>query len=273
MNDTSSDGSLSVPEADGVLDNDSDEDDEELTAHVLVTTSHGTLDLNEDGSFTYDPDDGFHGEDTFTYRAYDGTEYSDAATVTITVNDPPLAMDDAYDVDEDGTLTIDAPGVLEDDTDADGDTLTMKVITHPVHGTLTPNADGSFTYKPNANYHGDDMFTYVANDGYADSATATVTITVHSVNDAPVAVADEYETDQDVKLTVAAPGVLANDTDVEGDSLTAVISVYPSHGSVTPLTDGSFEYTPDAGFTGVDTFKYTVNDGSLEYVKGLCAFE
>src|SRR5205807_685692 len=103
----------------------------------------------------------------------------------------------------------------------------------PSHGSLTLNANGSFVYTPAANYNGGDSFSYKANDGTADSNIATVTLTINAVNDAPVAVDDAYRTDEDTTLTIAAPGVLANDSDVEGDALTAILVSGPSHGSLT----------------------------------------
>ena len=93
---------------------------------------------------------------------------------------------------------------------------------------------------------------------------ATVTSTVTPVNDAPVAVADSYSTDEDTALTVAAPGVLANDTDVDGDPLTAVMVSDPAHGTLTLNADGSFVYTPAANYNGADSFTYKANDGTAD---------
>ncbi len=106
--------------------------------------------------------------------------------------------------------------MLGNDSDADGDSLTAMVATGPAHGALTLNADGSFSYTPDANYHGADSFTYRANDGVADSAEATVTLTINPVNDAPVASGDAYTTDEDTALVIAAAGLLGNDSDVDG---------------------------------------------------------
>ena len=108
------------------------------------------------------------------------------------------------------------PGVLDGDTDVDGDPLTAVLVAGPSHGTLTLNANGSFTYTPNANYNGTDSFTYRANDGSAHSNVATVTITVNAVNDAPVADNDAYATNEDVHWWWPRRGVLDGDTDVEG---------------------------------------------------------
>ncbi len=185
---TNEDTALTVA-APGVLLNDTGSI---LTATVVTNPVNGTLTLNTDGSFIYTPNANFNGADSFTYKANDGTTDSNSATVSITVNpvnDDPVAVDDSYATDEDTPLNIAAPGILTNDTDVDvGTTLTASLVTNPVNGTLTLNADGSFTYTPAANFNGADSFTYKANDGTTDSNIATVAITVNPVNDAPVAV-------------------------------------------------------------------------------------
>jgi uncharacterized repeat protein (TIGR01451 family) len=120
-----------------------------------------------------------------------------------------------------------------------------------------------FVYIPFDDFNGTDSFEYKANDGQLDSNVATVTITVNPIDDAPVANDDSFGGNKDVALTVAAPGVLVNDSDVEGDALTAVLDTGPSSGTVTLHADGSFTYTPNAGFTGFDTFTYLVTAGGL----------
>jgi VCBS repeat-containing protein len=250
--------------APGVLGNDTDVDGDTLTATVVAQPAHGTLTLNPDGSFTYTPTANYHGPDSFTYHASDGTATSATTTVELTItadNDAPVAVDDTYTTVEDTALTVTAPGVLGNDSDVDGDTLTATVVAQPAHGTLTLNPDGSFTYTPAANYHGPDSFTYQANDGDASSATVIVELTVTADNDMPVAVADSYSTPQDTALTVPAPGVLDNDSDVDGDTLTAILGTGPAHGTLTLNPDGSFGYTPDAGYSGPDSFTYQANDG------------
>src|SRR6185369_8305403 len=120
-----------------------------------------------------------------------------------------------------------APGVLANDSDVDGDTLTAVLVSLPTHGSLTLNTNGSFSYVPAANYNGPDSFTYQANDGQANSGIATVSITITGVNDPPVAVNDSYTTPEDTTMNIAVPGVLANDSDVDGDSLSAVLVSQP----------------------------------------------
>jgi large repetitive protein len=249
------------------LGNDTDPENSALTAVIVNSTTNGALTLNADGSFTYTPTANFNGTDTFTYKANDGTNLSSAATVTITVNpanDAPVANNDSYNATEDTTLTVNATlGALANDTDIDGDSLTAVLVSNPTHGTLTLSADGSFTYIPNADFNGTDSFTYRANDGVTNSGTATVTINIAPVNDAPVANNDSYSVQSDSALNISAPGVLANDTDVENDPLTAVLATQPGHGAVTLNSDGSFTYTPAADYFGNDTFTYRANDGQL----------
>jgi VCBS repeat-containing protein len=263
---TDEDQTLNVS-APGVLGNDSDADGDSLSAVLVGDVSHGSLTLNPNGSFSYTPDAGYSGGDSFTYRANDGTANSGTATVTITVsevNNPPSASDDSYSTDEDQTLNVSAPGVLGNDDDPDGDTLSAVLVGDVSNGSLTLNSNGSFTYTPEANANGTDSFTYRASDGSLNSNTATVTITVSAVNDAPVAAGDSYTVAQDDTLSVSAPGVLGNDSDVDGDALSAVLVSDVSNGSLTLNSNGSFSYTPDAGYSGSDSFEYKANDGAAD---------
>ncbi len=177
------------------------------------------------------------------------------------VNVAPFAENDSYSVNEDGSLSV--KGVLDNDTDIDLDPLTVILVTGPSDGTLTLNSDGSFNYTPDANFNGSDSFTYKANDGLLDSNTVTVNITVDPINDAPVATGDAYSVDEDNALAVnAVSGVLNNDTDIDGDTLNAVLVNGPSNGTLTLNADGSFAYTPNADFGGNDSFTYRTDDGS-----------
>ncbi|MDQ4132190.1 MAG: Ig-like domain-containing protein, partial [Actinomycetota bacterium] len=254
---------LTVP-APGVLANDTDADGNLLTAGSASDPANGSVRLNADGSFTYTPDTNFAGTDTFTYSASDPDGNTDTATVTITVaegNDFPVAGDDFYRDDTPATpLTVPAPGVLANDTDADGDTLTAGSASDPPGGSVTLNPDGSFTYVADPLFSGRDSFTYTAREPSGGSDSATVTITVGAVNDAPVAADDAYTTAEDSPLTMAAPGVMANDADPNGDPVSAASPTTPANGTVVLNTNGSFTYTPDADFAGTDSFTYTVSD-------------
>jgi len=263
---TNEDTTLVVAAGSGVLANDADVEHDPLTAVLVSNVGHGTLTFNSNGSFTYVPVANYNGPDNFTYRANDGSLNSNIVTVSITViavNDPPVAVAESYSTNEDTTLTVAAgSGVLANDTDVDGDVLTAVVVTTTAHGSLTLNTNGGFSYVPAANYNGSDSFTYRANDGQANSNTVTVNITVIAVNDPPVGVVDSYATDEDVTLTVAAAnGVLANDTDVDGDALTATLLSSTTHGTLTFNADGSFSYIPNPHFRSADSFSYRASDG------------
>jgi len=257
--------SLAVPALTGVLVNDSDPNGLPLTAVLIGGTSNGALTLNPDGSFKYLPNGGYVGTDSFTYQASEGTVSSSTATVTITVaTKPPTANSDSYNTNANQTLMVPATtGVLVNDSDPQGYPLTAGVVTGPSHGTLNFNPDGSFNYTPNQGFAGTDSFTYDSNNGYSNSATpGTVTLTV--TGEPPVANSDSYNTNANQALTVpAVTGVLANDSDPQGNPLTAVVATQPSNGTLTLNPDGSFDYTPNQGFAGTDTFTYDVNDGYL----------
>lgn len=258
-----------VEAAPGVLANDTDPDGDALTTHLVSGPANGTLNLGHDGSFTYTPNAGFSGPDTFVYLAHDADDAQDTATVTITVgarpNAAPVANPDTYATDYQTALNVAAPGVLANDTDADGDALMAVNATQPANGSATVNADGSFTFTPNAGFSGTTTFTYVARDPFnADSSPATVTITVRPPPPvAPVAANDSYSTNYQTSLMVNAPGVLFNDTDGNNDPLTAVLAAGPANGTLVLNADGSFSYTPAAGFSGPDSFTYRASDGAL----------
>ncbi len=236
----------------------------------------GSLTFNPDGSYTFDPGTDFNslgeGETqdiTFTYTATDNDgNVSEPATVTITVtgvNDDPVAEDDAATTAEDTPLvsTIDLDA---NDTDVDGDTLSVTPGTFSTTqgGTIVIAADGSYTYTPAANFNGTDTVDYTVVDGNGGSDTGTLTVTVTAVNDAPVAVDDSASTAEDTPL-VSTVDLDANDTDVDGDALTVTPGTFATTqgGSITIAADGSYTYTPAAGFNGTDTVDYTVTDGAL----------
>ncbi|WP_289021129.1 Ig-like domain-containing protein [uncultured Salegentibacter sp.] len=201
---------------------------------------------------------------TATDQAGNVSEVCSFELVLETVNTAPTAVDDVYAVDQDAILNESAPGVLENDTDAEADNLTTSIVSTVSNGTLTLNSDGSFIYEPNTGYFGPDSFTYIANDGIDDSEVATVSITVNQVsptNTAPKAVDDVYAVDQDAILNESAPGVLENDTDAEADNLTVSIVSTVSNGTLTLNSDGSFIYEPNTGYFGSDNFTYVANDG------------
>jgi uncharacterized protein len=175
-------------------------------------------------------------------------------------HDAPIGEGDEYTTAEDSSLQVNAPGVLSNDSDPDGMSLTAALVTGPAHGTLALQPDGSFSYTPEANYAGTDSFTYAASDGSLSSDVVTVSIEVTAVNDAPVARPDTLTVRKNSSATVVA---LANDTDVEGDALTVAAFTQGAHGEVKySVKNRNFRYTPDRGFKGTDSFTYTISDGN-----------
>ncbi|MBO9998673.1 MAG: tandem-95 repeat protein [Cyanobacteria bacterium SID2] len=238
-----------------VLSNDTDIDGDTLSVSSVGTPTNGTVALNPDGTVTYTPNAGFSGTDNFTYEVSDGN-LTDTATVALAVNpvnDAPVAADDSFNGDEDTNLN---GNVLANDSDPDNDPLTASLLSDVSNGSLTFNPDGSFTYTPNANFNGSDSFTYEVSDGSLTD-TATVALAVNPVNDAPVASNDSFTTDENVAFS---NNVLSNDSDPDGDSLTATLLSNPSQGNLTFNGNGSFTYTPNANYSGGDSFTYEVND-------------
>lgn len=177
-------------------------------------------------------------------------------------NSPPVARTDTYSTAEDAALTTTATtGVLANDTDVNGNALTAQLVSGPSHGVLDLRADGTFTYTPTADYTGLDTFTYRASDGFATSATTTVSLNVVvAVDNPPIAADDSYNAVEATELTVpAGSGVLSNDSD---PALTAQLVSGPSHGALTLNPDGSFTYTPAANFSGTDFFSYRASAGA-----------
>ncbi|WOJ95024.1 retention module-containing protein [Congregibacter variabilis] len=356
-----------------VLDNDSDPESEALSVVGNTEPANGTVVLNPDGSFIYEPNDGFSGEDSFEYTITDENGNTDTTVVTINVaeevpttppvtpplappappvNVGPVAGNDSQTLSEDTPITI---NVLGNDSDSDGSLIpgSVSIVGGPVNGTVTVNANGTVTYTPNADYAGADSFTYTVtdNDG-AVSNVATVNLTIDPVDDSPVSVDLEAQssedadavsvdvsgnfTDVDSTLTYSATGlpaglsidpatgvisgtidnsasqlgggvysvtvtatdgvnpsvsesfdwtvsnpgpdavddtqgaaedtaldisVLANDTDVDGDTLSIVSFTQPTNGTVTDNGDGTLKYTPNANYNGPDSFTYTISDG------------
>ena len=252
--------------APGLLANDTDADGNPLTAALVGSVSHGGITVNANGSISYVPTAGYTGprqlhlpgqrrQPRFQHRHRQPDRHRDQQR--------PGRGQRQLQHPRNTTLTVAAPGVLANDTDAEGNPLTAAVVASVAHGTLTLGANGSISYVPTTGYTGPDSFTYRANDGSLNSNTATVSLTVTATNSAPVAVADSYSTPKNTSLVVAAPGVLANDTDADGNPLTAAVVATVTHGTLTLGTNGAVSYVPTAGYVGSDSFTYQANDGTV----------
>ena len=252
------DDSTTVDEDDSVvvsvLGNDSDQDSDPLTVSIVTQGTNGAV-TTDGTTVTYTPVADYNGIDSFTYTITDG-EFSDTATVSVTVNavnDAPVVTGESVTIDEDGAIVI---SVLTNDSDVEGDSLTVTAVTQGVCGSATTDGT-SITYTGNADCSGLDSITYTVSDGELTD-TASVSVTINPVNDAPVATDDSVTVDEDSSVVVS---VLNNDSDI--DSSISVASVTQgANGAVT--TDGTtVTYTPVADFNGVDSFTYTITDGSL----------
>ncbi|MCB8978743.1 MAG: tandem-95 repeat protein [Ardenticatenaceae bacterium] len=252
---TNEDTDVTIP----VLTNDKEFDGDTLSVTSTTSPQNGEIVVNEDNTITYTPESNFYGSDSFTYTVGDGTGLTDTGTVLITVspvNDAPDTADDVATTDEDSSVVID---VLANDSDIEGDSLSITSLTTPAQGTATVNPDNTITYAPNANYFGTDSFSYSVADSQGGTATAMVTVTIEPVNDTPQAADDSVSTPED---TAAVVNVLANDSDIDGDLLTVLSATQPVNGTVIVNADQTITYTPAPSFNGTDTFVYTVSDGA-----------
>ncbi|HEY3282266.1 MAG TPA: Ig-like domain-containing protein [Armatimonadota bacterium] len=240
-----------------VLANDTDPEGDPLTAALAAAPSHGTATAAVGGSFSYTPAPGYHGVDTFTYTASDGHGGTATGTVTVTVylpNRPPAAQDDT------GSTTTGTPvtlPILANDTDPDGDVLSLVSVTPPAHGTANPSSRG-IVYIPSPGFVGVDCFTYIVTDPLGALASAEVTVTVRPANQAPTALAQSVRTAEDAPVAVTLSGV-----DPEGEALSFTLLAGPSHGTLTG-TAPILVYTPSADYAGEDSFTFSVSDGALD---------
>ncbi|HKV09169.1 MAG TPA: Ig-like domain-containing protein, partial [Thermoanaerobaculia bacterium] len=257
---TAAGNSATVPEDSSVLinvlANDSDVDGDTLSIASFTQGTKGSVSASG-GSLLYTPNPNANGADSFTYTIEDPSGATATATVSVTitaVNDPPVATADSFTINEDGGTGL---AVLANDFDVDGDSLTISAVTQGSHGSVTRLATSVF-YIPVTNYFGTDSFTYTVSDGKGGTATATVSMTINSVNDVPVTTNDSASTNEDTPVTVS---VLTNDSDADGDPLTITSATNGTKGAVTVNAGATVTYTPNLNANGVDSFTYTISDG------------
>ena len=249
-----------------VLANDTDIEGDNISASLISGPNNGTLTFREDGTYTYTANATFMGTEAFTYQACDDGTPSACATATVTItvrplNYAPQAQDDNFTAEEDQVLE---GNLAANDTDINpNDVLTVDVdpLQAPQHGTVTLQTDGSFVYTPEANFFGADSSAYrICDNGEPVLCdTAWLMIRITPVNDAPVAVDDEFSITEGEEIVGE---VLANDYDIEGSQLGEVMLVnLPSFGTIALQTDGTFTYEPQTAFVGEDQFTYQICDG------------
>ena len=249
----------------GTLDAE-DAEGNDMKFYLDAEPTHGSVTVNLDGSYTYSPDENYVGNDSFTVYADDEQPenhrgVSGEVKVTVTpVNDPPVAEDDTAATDEDVSVLI---AVLTNDTDVDlpSDTLSVLTVGAPSHGT-TAKEGNEIRYVPTGDWSGTDSFSYSIKDSEGEVDTATVTVTVNPINDAPVAHEDSVTTDEDTAIDIAAT---ENDVDPDiayGDAITVTDPGTASHGTLS-VVDGKIRYTPALNYYGPDEFTYTISDGDV----------
>ncbi|MBZ0256165.1 tandem-95 repeat protein, partial [bacterium] len=273
------DNALTVA-APGVLANDVDPEDDPLSVELMPGYDDGRLTLNADGSFAFTPEENFNGEAFYSYRSFDG-EFESVASIIFhvtPVNDAPVAMDLSFPIYEDTQLMIPLDSLTIMATDPDGDPVQLNEIiisASPEHGSVSIGSDMpgmpnpamlNLTYIPEPDFYGEDSFFYQVTDGVDWSEPAEVVIYVSATSDAPVSTPDVYALFEDEVLSVTAPGVLGNDIDVDGDSLSAVLVQGVSDGLFTLNVDGSIEFAPAADFNGSVTATYQADDGDVDTV-------
>ena len=259
----------------GIILNDLDPDDDNLlvslssamdpdvktgtlnNVHTSFRTKNGFVSLNQNGSFTYTPNRNFFGVENFVYKVTDGSLNSNLAIVTIrvnAVNDPPIARNDFYTTAEDVPVS---GTVFPNDSDPDNDPLRYTLVVPPTIGSLVFQADGTFVYTPENNFHGVVTFSYQVCDpnGLCDQAVATITVT--PVNDPPVAIDDLFYIQRNLQISAT---VAPNDKDPDNDPLIFSLITQPTNGTITFNVNGSFTYQPRSGFKGRDTFNYRICD-------------
>ncbi|MEZ7516057.1 Ig-like domain-containing protein, partial [Flavobacterium frigidarium] len=249
-------------------DTDADGDTLTVTAGTFATVEGGEIIIAADGSYTYQSATGFVGTDSYIYTVGDG-QTTATGTVTFTVNAPvnvaPVAVDDSATVSSEvlysSTATLQA-----NDTDADGDTLTVTAgtFTTAEGGEIIIAADGNYTYQSAIGFIGTDSYVYTVGDGQA-TATGTVTFTVNAANptnSAPVTV-DDFATVVSGTIYTSVTSLTANDTDADGDILIIISGTFATAqgGTIVINSDGSYTYQSAPNFVGTDSYVYTVSDG------------
>lgn len=261
-------GSNSTHMGDGIIDvtfNFSDYDDSTsgLTVNIENGPINGTLTANGDGTYTYNPTQGYVGGDSFTYSVTDG---STSATATFTIdiwNNPPAPVTDTVSTHMGTPIIINISDLLANDTDPDSDQVSFASFTYTGEGTLIDNGDMTLTYTPKEGFVGNDTFSYTVTDPEVGGVAVETTVQISTWNNPPAPVVDTVSTHMGTPVIINISDLLSNDGDPENDSLTFNSLTYSGIGTLIDNGDGTLTYTPPAGYTGNDSFTYSISDGEL----------
>jgi hypothetical protein len=274
---TTSENTPLVVDAPGHLGNDTDPEGDLITWNSYSLPDNGTVsNANTDGQFTYTPNPGFSGIESFSITISDGNGNIATGRISITVipsaGDAPVAVADVYSTPQNTVLNVAAPGHLGNDYDPNGDPITWSSFTSPENGMVSDaNTDGQFTYTPDPGFSGIETISVTISDGNGNTANGLITILViPDQNRVPVAIPDVYTIPENTVLNVAAPGHLGNDYDLDGDAVTWNSYSIPDNGTMSDVnTNGQFTYTPDPGFSGIESIPVTISDGNGNLAHGL----
>ncbi|HGS4914333.1 TPA: tandem-95 repeat protein [Vibrio parahaemolyticus] len=254
------DGGSIIITTEELLSNVDDEDKDTLSVeNLIIDKGNGTLVDNGDGAWTFTPQIDDDTEVSFTFDIIDDEDLvvSGSANLDILpINDAPNAKNDVITTEEDTAVTID---VLVNDSDVEGDVLSIQSASVPSEQGSVDIVDGKLVFTPAENFNGEATITYIVTDGdLTDEAKVTVTVT--PVNDSPVAVDDTTSIQEDTAVTI---DVLTNDTDVDGDKLSIESASVPKEQGTVEVVDGKLVFTPAENFNGDAEITYTVTDGEL----------
>ncbi|WP_254792597.1 tandem-95 repeat protein [Vibrio parahaemolyticus] len=254
------DGGSIIITTEELLSNVDDEDKDTLSVeNLIIDKGNGTLVDNGDGTWTFTPQIDDDTEVSFTFDIIDDEDLvvSGSANLDILpINDAPNAENDVITTEEDTAVTID---VLVNDSDVEGDVLSIQSASVPSEQGSVDIVDGKLVFTPAENFNGEATITYIVTDGDLTDE-AKVTVTVKPVNDSPVAVDDTVSTQEDTVVTI---DVLTNDTDVDGDKLSIESASVPKEQGTVEVVDGKLVFTPAENFNGDAEITYTVTDGEL----------
>ncbi|WP_123056815.1 tandem-95 repeat protein, partial [Vibrio cyclitrophicus] len=248
-----------------ILANSSDIDGDDISVStVTYGGSDGVFTTNDDGTYTFEPNENFNGDVSFNVviRDEDGETASTTAGLTVVeVNDPPVAGSTSYSVNEDEVINFTEAQLLAQSSDMEGEVSLDSVTYTGTDGILTANDDGTYSFAPNENFNGGVSLTVVVADEDGEKVSTTAEVDVKAVNDAPVSGDLAYTVNEDNSITLSQEQLLAQASDVEGDELTAANVQVGANASVVENADGSFTITPNEGYNGDVALTFDISDG------------